>query len=429
MVVTHRPADRTLAWLRRAAHLVVFAGAVACGLAASATVGASPESGHATLKVVASNLSNPRKLFAAANGSIYVVEAGTGGRDTCLGKGAGEVCVGLTGSITRIAGGTRKRVVTGLWSAANLKSEQAQGPADVVVRGDTYYVLLQDGSINAKGFNALGPDAVDAGDLVSTPAGRVRPAVILNFAAFEAANNPDHGAGPGAKLGDPPIDSDPYAFTPYRGGFAVADAAGNDLLWVSPKGAVSVLAVFPTQTEKLTKAIDHEIGAPASMRSISVQAVPSSVTVGPDGALYVGELTGVPFEPGSARIWRIAPDGKLSVYARGFTNISDLAFDGKNLLVLEIDSKGLLHPKGSGALIRLAPNGARTVIASKGLVDPTGVAVGSGSIYISNDGLFPATGPGPHGEVVSLPASAGARSASVASSQEAHAPAAARISA
>jgi hypothetical protein len=408
MAATHRLTKGPLARLRRAAHVFVFAGVIMYVFTASTAVGASVEGGRTALKVVATNLSNPRKLFVASDGSIYVVEAGTGGRDTCLGKGANEVCVGLTGSITRIAGGTRKRVVTGLWSGANLKGEQAQGPADVVVRGGTYYILLQDGSINAKGFNYLGPDAVTAGDLISTPAGRARPAVILNFAAFEAKNNPDHGAGPGPKLGDPAIDSDPYAFTPYRGGFAVADAAGNDLLWISPKGAVSVLAVFPTQTEKLTKTVARKIGAPPTTTSISVQSVPSSVAVGPDGALYVGELTGAPFTPGTARIWKLSPGKPPTVYARGFTNISDLAFDGKNLLVLEIDSMGLLHPKASGALIRLAPNGARTVIASAGLVDPTGLAVSPGSIYISNNGLFPATGAGPHGEVVSLPASAGA---------------------
>jgi hypothetical protein len=407
MVPTHHFASRTLARLRRALSVSILAGAVACVLAASAAVGAPSGSGHAVFKVVASNLSNPRKLFVAADGSVYVTEAGTGGRDTCLGKGANEVCVGLTGSITRIAGSARKRVLTGLWSGADLKGEQAQGPADVVVRGGTYYVLLQDGSINAKGFNTLGPDAATAGDLVSTPAGRARPAVVVNFAAFEVANDPDHGAGPGAKLGDPPIDSDPYAFTPFRGGFAVVDAAGNDLLWIDPKGAVSVLAVFPTQTEKLTPSIARKIGASPTTTSIDVQAVPSSVAVGPDGALYVGELTGLPFTPRTARIWRIVPGHKMSLYASGFTNISDLAFDGKNLLVLEIDAQGLLHPKASGALIRLAPNGKRTLLASTGLVDPTGLAVGNGSIYISNDGLFPSSGPGPHGELVSLPASLG----------------------
>ena len=91
---------------------------------------------------------------------------------------------------------------------------------------------------------------------------------MVNFAAFEAASNPDRGRGPGARFGSPAIDSDPYAFTAYRGGYAVVDAAGNDLLWVKPDGSVSVLAVFPTQTEKLTKANAKAIGAPPSLTSI-----------------------------------------------------------------------------------------------------------------------------------------------------------------
>jgi glucose/arabinose dehydrogenase len=359
------------------------------------------------LKVVATDLNNPRKIFVGSDGAVYVVEAGTGGRDKCLGSGASAACIGLSGSITRIANGAQKRTVTALWSGALPSGKRAQGPAAVIVRGDTYYVLLQNGSIDSRGVNALGPDGATAGDLITTPAGKAVPDVLFNFAAFEAARNPDHGAGPGAKFGNPAIDSDPYAFAAYRGGFAVADAAGNDLLWINPKGGVSVLAVFPTQTVKLTSAVRKTIRAPRTMTSISVQSVPSSVAVGPDGALYVGELTGVPFKPGTARIWRVVPGKKPSVYASGFTNISDIAFAGKNLLVLELAVKGLLAPPSPGALIRLAPNGKRTVIASAGLVDPSGLAVGSGSIYISNYGLFPGTGAGPHGEVVSLPASLG----------------------
>ena len=359
------------------------------------------------LKVVASHLDNPRKLFVGSDGAVYVVEAGTGGRDKCLGTGAREACIGLTGSITKISNGVEARVVTGLWSGARRDGHQAQGPADVLVRRGIYYVLLQDASIDSHGFNALGPDGATAGDLVSTLPGKATPAVIFNFAAFEAARNPDHGAGPGAKFGNPPIDSDPYAFTEYRGGFAVADAAGNDLLWIGPKGKVSVLAVFPTQTVKLTDAARRTIGAPATMTSIVVQSVPSSIAVGPDGALYVGELTGVPFKPGIARIWRVVPGRKPTLYASGFTNISDLAFAGKNLLVLEIAAKGLLEKTSPGVLIRLAPDGKRTVLARAGLVRPAGLAVGNGLIYISNYGVFPGTGTGPHGQVVSLPASLG----------------------
>ena len=390
------------------ARIVVYA-AVVSGLAVSTATALAKFSGpgSATLKVVATNLNSPRKIFVADGGAIYVVEAGTGGHDKCLATGTYATCVGLTGSITRIANGAQSRVLAGLVSFAFPNGHQAEGPADVLVRGGTYYVLLQDTPINSKGINALGPDGRTAGDLVSSPPGKPVPKVIANLAAFEATHNPDRGAGPGPKFGDPWIDSDPYAFTAYRGGFAVVDAAGNDLLWISSRGKLSVLAVFPTQTEKLTKIDDKELGFPLSMTSISVQSVPTCVTVGPDGALYVGELTGRPFEPGTARIWRIVPGKKISIYASGFTNISDIAFDGTNLLVLEIASMGLLDSKSPGALIRLPPDGTRTVLASAGLVAPTGLAVGNGLIYISNYGVSPGTGAGPHGEVVSLPASGG----------------------
>jgi sugar lactone lactonase YvrE len=225
--------------------------------------------------------------------------------------------------------------------------------------------------------------------------------VLADFAAFEAAHNPDKGVGPGPRLGNPSIDSDPYAFVSYRGGFAVADAGANDLLWVSPKGKVSVLAVFPTQTVKLTKAVATSVGLPPTLGSIAVQSVPDSVAVGPDGALYVGELTGRPFPRGRARVWRVVPGKKPSLYAAGFTDISDLTFQGRDLLVLEIAAEGLTDPKLAGALVRVTPDGRRRVIAD-GLVAPTGVAVGHGRIYISDCGVCPSHGPGPHGRLVSI---------------------------
>jgi hypothetical protein len=356
------------------------------------------------LTVVARDLNNPRKLYLAPNGALYVAEAGAGGRDKCLGAGARRACIGLTGSITEIAGGEQRLVVVGLPSVSTLDEQRASGPADVLPRGRSYDVLLQDTAMNARGDNGLGRDGRTLGSLVSTRPGLAAPRVLASLSAYEAAHNPDHGAGPGPRFGNPPIDSDPYAFTPYRGGFAVVDAAANDLLQVSPNGRVSVLAVFPTQSAKLTAADRKRFGIPSSMRSILTQSVPSSVTAGPDGALYVGELTGVPFERGSARVWRIVPGQKPAVYASGFTNISDLAFLGRSLLVLEIASRGLGAPPSPGALIRVEPGGRRTVLASSGLVEPTGLAVGRGSIYISNYGTSPGAGAGPHGQVVRLTA-------------------------
>jgi hypothetical protein len=352
------------------------------------------------LTVVARDLNNPRKLFLAPTGALYVAEAGAGGRDRCLGSGANRACIGLTGSITEIAHGAQRRVVVGLASVATLDEQRAAGPADVLVRNGTFDVLLQDTAMSARGDNGLGRDGKTLGTIVTTAPGLAKPHVVASLAAFEVAHNPDHGAGPGRAYGNPPIDSDPYAFTPYRGGLAVVDAAANDLLWISRKGTVSVLAVFPTQVLRLTVADRKRFGIAPSVESLRVQSVPSSVAVGPDGALYVGELTGVPFRRGVAHVWRIARGGKPTVYASGLTNVSDIAFLGKSLLVLEISSRGLAAPPSPGALVRIDPGGGRTVLASRGLVDPTGLAVGNGAIYISNHGTSPGAGPEPHGQVV-----------------------------
>jgi hypothetical protein len=390
----------------RLAGAAAFLSVLAVG-SLSAALSAGATAHGVKLTIVATHLNNPRKIFLGRGGAVYVVEAGTGGRDRCLGTGATKTCIGLTGSIARIGKGAPRRVVTGLWSGARTDGDLAQGAADVIVHGRVFYILLQNGSINARGQNDLGRDGLTAGDLIASLPGKVRPKVIANLTAYEVAHNPDHGAGPGLRFGDPPIDSDPYAFVAYRGGFAVADAAANDLLWIGPRGTISLLAVFPTQTVPLTKAVAKQIGAPATMSSIVVQSVPSSVTVGPDGALYVGELTGLPFARGRARVWRVVPGHKPSIYASGFTNISDLAFDRSNLLVLEMSVGGLLDSTSPGALIRVAPGGKRLLLASAGLDHPAGLAVGARSIYISNNGVFPGAGSGKTGELVSVPASLG----------------------
>jgi hypothetical protein len=352
------------------------------------------------LQVVARNLDNPRKLFVARDGSVYVVLAGVGGNkgsQSCL-----QTCVGETGSVVRVAGGAVKPVLTGLGSQSLPGGRDAEGPVAAMPSGSHLVVLMQDMQINSKGVNQVG--LAHAGELLTSAPGTLDPHVIADLAAYEAAHNPDHGAGPGPTYAQPSIDSDPYGFVPFRGGYAIIDAAANDLLQVTPAGKVSLLAVFPTQAIRLTAA-ERKQHRPPAPAELPVQSVPSALAVGPDGALYVGELTGWPYRIGSARIWRVVPGKKPTVFAKGFTNISDLAFDGKDMLVLEVASKGIQNPASTGALIRVSPGGKRTVLASKGLVFPTGLAVGKGWIYLSNYGTYPSTGPAPHGELVRIRAS------------------------
>ncbi len=354
------------------------------------------------LAVVASGLANPRQMSFGPDGALYVAEAGTGGRTRCVkepGKGGQRICLGGSGSIVRIADGATRRVITGLPSVAGLDGTESSGPADVAVSGGRIVFVTQDTEIDRTGANQFGREGEDLGHLLSAPAaggaaGALR--VGANFARFEAEHNPDRGAGAAAGEAG---DSDPYGLTPFRGGYAVADAAGNDLLWVDSAGLIHVLAVFPIQYETAPAGVAGRLP-----RRMAVQAVPTSVAVGPDGTLYVSELSGFPFQPGFARIWRVLPGRAPTVYAGGFTNISSIAFDRRGrLLVLEINRAGLRNATAPGELIRLEGGSRRTVLASAGLASPTGVAVApDDSIYVSNNGTSPGSGQGPHGEILRL---------------------------
>jgi hypothetical protein len=211
---------------------------------------------------------------------------------------------------------------------------------------------------------------------------------VADIGAYEAANNPDGNQ----------IDSDPYAVLDFGNKWIVADAAANDLLQVDANGNITTLAVFPSQMVEAPPFLQMPAGT-----QIPVESVPTSVTLGPDGAYYVGELTGFPFVVGLARVWRVVPGQEPTLYASGFTNIIGLTFDQNGgLLVLEIAKNGLLAAESAapgdtaaaaGALIRVAADGTKTEIASAGLVLPGGLAVGpDGAIYVSNFGIFSGAG-------------------------------------
>ena len=131
-----------------------------------------------------------------------------------------------------------------------------------------------------------------------------------------------------------------------------------------------------------------------------MQAVPTGVVKGPDGALYMSQLTGFPFPVGAANVYRIDPrSGNVSVYASGFTNIIDLDF-GKDgtLYVLEMDHDSLPPlggPTNEGALFTVGWRGKtpRQVELPAGtLTNPGGVAVGKrGDLYVTNRSTRPAT--------------------------------------
>jgi hypothetical protein len=367
-----------------------------------------PGGGVVGVQVVASGLNQPKKITISPRGNLIVALSGDGNAPATCTDGNEPSCIDNSGAIDRVTPwGQVTTLESGLPSVAGGPGPAATstGPAEGAFDYGSLHVLFQNTDIDpTTGDEAYGTAGALLGDLVDFPHFDSTASVLDAFGPFEAANNPDGGEGTAVQMGDESaIDSDPYSFVPYHGGYAVADAAGNDLLFVSRSGKISVLAVFPTISE---------VAAPLTLGptqttpvTIDAQPVPDAVTVGPDGALYVGELGGEPFDVGSSDVYRVVPGHAPTVYATGFTAISDIAFDHwGHLLVLEIDQAGLNDPAAAtgglptpGAIIRVGHHGSQTMVASTGLEFPTGIAVApDGTVYVSNYGVLPATG-GPGG--------------------------------
>ena len=337
----------------------------------------------ATWQVVVSGLDNPRGLAFGPEGGLYIAQAGRGGDGPCGPGPEGIRCYGESGTISRYdpKTGNVTDVVTGLPSLATEEGQMfAIGPNDLSLHGrGNLMFTIGFGGDPATRQAVFGPDGAKLARLGrATPDGKWR--LFQDLGQSEADHNP---------AGDE-VDSNPYGILALQGKQIVADAGANALLQVRANGAISALATF---ANRMVDAPPF-LGLPPGTQ-IPMDAVPTSVALGPDGNYYVGQLTGFPFPVGAANIYRVpAGGGAATVFASGFTHIVDLTFgpDG-SLYVVEIAKNGLLAAFNgndwTGALIRIAPDGTRTELVPGALTAPGGVAVGSdGALYVTNNAIF-----------------------------------------
>jgi hypothetical protein len=325
-------------------------------------------SAEATATVVMSGLNAPRGLAWGPGGALYVAEAGTPEiNGPCVPLPRGENCFSGTGSVSRLWNGRQERVFTGLPSAFNPATRDVAGVHDLEFHSDgsASFTVGWGGPPEAR--TGLGSFGQHFGILIratSTTRG-----TIVDIAGFEQETNPNGG----------PVDSNPYGLLVEGSRRYVTDAGGNSLLEVR-NGEVSLVAVFPARP----------VPPPLGDIIPFSEAVPTEVQRGPDGALYVSILSGAPFPPGGAGIYRVVPGTEPELYA-GFTAVLDFAFarDG-GVYVLEFASEPFLG--GTGALVHVAPDRTRTVVADQ-LANPTSVLVGrDGAVYVTNRGVEPGAG-------------------------------------
>ena len=310
--------------------------------------------------VVAQGLDNPRQLSFTGD-TLYVAEAGVGGGGPCIDGPEGPACFGLSGAITRISGDHQSRVLTELPSLAGEGGGGATGPADVSVTGTQRYAVTIGLGNEPEVRHDLPPAGNQLGTLVTGTFANSGPRLTADLASYEESEDPD-GAG---------ADSNPTGLIAQRGGYVMTGSGGNTL--VSARGGhVSTLAVFPARI--LPPGTPQPPGG--------MQAVPTSVAVGPDGAYYVSQLTGFPFPVGGAAIYRVVPGQVPTVYASGLTNVTDLAWSGDELYAVQIADGGLLGAP-TGSLLRVGAGPGDQDVVAGGLFAPYGVALRGGSAYVT----------------------------------------------
>ena len=219
-------------------------------------------------------------------------------------------------------------------------------------------------------------------------------------------------------LEDLPGDSNPFGLAALRGGgVLVADAAGNDVLRVTPNGTISTVARLRPRVVPVPPGLPDvppEEGGPLPPAGTPIpsEGVATSVAVGPDGAWYVGELRGFPATPGTSQVWRIERGsrdatcnpakprrGACTRYADGLTSVVGLGADDRDLYAVELSKASWLQLElgvpgaETGALIRMREGrGAvrQREIAPDQLTLPGGVDGSEDGVYVTG----PVFGPG-----------------------------------
>ncbi len=360
-------------------------GAMAVAATAALTVAAfaTPATAEGHVEVVASGLNSPRHLSFAPNGDLYIAESGAPSAEAgpCVDHPEfGEVCLAHTSSVSMLSRkGAQSRPVTGLPALVN--PEEAVGASDVILHGNVLTVAM--GLGGTPDFrDEFGPGAAPLGTVVDIKQTGPRQTISIraDIAAYEEANDPD-GQGE---------DSNPVDVTFDGRDIVVIDAGANAVFGVGKKGGVSEIAVFsePVFMDPPPPFIPAPPGGWPD--PFPAQSVPTAAAQGPDSAWYVSELTGFPFQAGTATIWRLGSDGSRSAYATGLTNLTDLAWDGGTLYAVQIADAGLLNGP-IGSLVRVDPAGAHETVAG-GLFAPYGVAIRGGHAYVTTGSVLPGGG-------------------------------------
>ena len=359
---------------QHARHVVVRAFALVClamlgvvspGVTVAQTEGAS---------IVASGLTNPRGFAWGADGTMYVGLAGDGvvtvaatpsaelGEETVGGtpvvEGVGEVQVGTTtASVARIENGCAVTVADGLPSGGPPDIGWTLGVDDLEIVGDTLYALVGGGG-EVYGH----PDQPNGVYQVNADGSTV---LVADLSAWFRAN-------PVAEPHEPVSpDAQPFTMVAIDGVLWIVEANHQQVLTVTADGTITRIADL----------------------SVLGNLAPAGIAPAPEGGVYVGFLSPLPFADESARVVHVAADGTVTDVWTNLTAVTSIAVaDDGTLYALEMATGNTSEPPfvapGTGKVVRqTGPDSAEEVVT--GLTFPVKMAFGpDGALYVG----YPAFG-------------------------------------
>ena len=359
--------NRSSNWNRRLVILALVMVLAVTGLVSSVM---AQDSTPAAGVVVAGGFNGPQGILVTRNG-LWVIDSGVGGINevSAMDPNTGEVVtakVGNTSRVMQVQPDGKQTEISKLPSV--VAGTDTTGGARLVILNGVLYAT-----------SGIWVQAATDEPLPNTAAIlEVRKGDVKEIAQpwkVEQADNPDGFV----------VESHPFGMAAGPDGLLyVTDAGANTLLQVNPKtGAVKVLAVF--------EGVASPLPNPGRGGALESDPVPTGVTFGADGTIYVSLLPGFPFLPGASKVVSVDPaSGEVSDFATGLTMLTDLRTgpDGE-LYAVQL---GIFTDQGpvpdSGAILRIGEGTASEVLVT-GLAFPTSIdfdADGNGYVTVNGVG-------------------------------------------
>jgi hypothetical protein len=307
--------------------------------------------GGPPISTVARGLDGPRQLSTLDHDKLVVAESDSG-----------EV------SSVNLHNGKVRTLLTGLGSAQGVDSENG-----------LLYIAVGDAGPPDEGAPPIPPGTPESEVIEATQGGKILR--TFDLLAYELANNPD---GQVQLVNGQPVDSlsNPFSVLAQKDRLLVSDAGANAVLAIDlASGQISTF--FLPQVITDTKECATAENNPGT---VGCDPVPTEITQGPDGLIYVGTLGAE--SPGAARVYVLDQEGNVLDYIDGLTSVTGVAVGYDRTVYVSNVIEGApegegppppgFNPATVGNLTRIAPDGSRAVAE---VTMPAGLETVHGTLF------------------------------------------------